>query len=1561
MGRDQAGNPMRKELHMMIKTLAIAAISAWMLSAIALAQGTVYQGQFLQASGGNLQTTAGGVLSTAGSTWNAVRFATTGSVSLKTAGGQTSTAVFAWSDWTGLGVFKPSTLTGGFGGSASAGLMGNYLYVLQVPQTSAKSFEFSGLPAGTYDLYAYTQGDSGGNNRQLGMSIGTTTKVATVGVASTTTFVADRNYLLFSGITVGSDGKIAGKVWNGSGSNGEANWNGFQLQATSITPTKTTPTITTTPTATAITYGQTLPSSTLSGGVASVAGTFAFTTPSTVPQAGTAAQGVTFTPTDTANYNTVSLTVSVTVAKATPMVTTAPAATGITYGQTLASSTLSGGASSVPGSYAYTTPSTMPATGTSAQPVTFTPTDTANYNTVSLSATVTVARATPTITTTPTASPVTSAQTLASSTLSGGVASVPGTFAFTAPATTPSVGTSSHSVTFTPTDTANYNAVTLTASVTASAPTVFQGQFLPGSGGTSQTNAGGVLNTAGATWKAVRFGSSGSVSLATATGQSSGATFSWSGWDLGTWSAPGGFAGTPSEALMRTYLWVQVGQASAKSFEFSGLWAGTYNLYAYTQGDSLGNNRQLGMSIGTTTKIATAGVGSSSTFVADRNYLLFSGITVGADGKISGKFWNGSTSIGEANWNGFQLQAVSPPPPKTTPTITTAPTPSSITFGQTLASSTLSGGVASVPGTFAYTTSSTAPQAGTGSQSVTFTPTDSLSYDTVSLTVNVTVGKATPAVTTAPAATGITFGQTLASSTLSGGASSVPGSYAFTTPSTMPPAGTSAQPVRFTPTDAANYNTVSLSANVTVAKATPSVTTAPTASAITFGQTLASSTLSGGAASVPGTFAFTSPSTAPQVGTAAQGVTFTPTDTANYNTASSSANVTVGRATPTITTVPVASPISFRQTLASSTLSGGVANVAGTFAFTVPGTAPDVGVADQPVTFTPTDTTRYTSASLVVSVTVGKATPTITTAPTATPVTFGQALANSTLSGGGASVLGTSVPGTFAFTTPGTQPVAGTAAQGVTFMPTDTTRYNVASLLVNVTVGKATPVVTTPPAAASIMFGQTLADGSLGGGAASVPGSFVFTTPSIQPGMGTTSQGATFLPTDAANHNTVSLTVNVTVVKATPTITTLPTATPINFGQTLAGSALDGGAASAPLGNGVTTVAGTFAFATPGTQPPVGSTPQGVLFTPTDTARYNPVSLSVNVPVDWAIRSRSTAATPPQAMTYQGFLTDGSGAPIGVDGPVMMNIVFQIYDAATGGNPVWAERQALAVERGYFTAQLGEGKPLDGVSNAPGGLANAFTGAGAAERYVGITVLGFGEGGADAEILPRTRLTAAPYAYLAAAAASLARSGSSAGIDFSGTSVTVPGTLSAPVVNVAALTVGSLTVSNTLSFSGLAGGFVSSTDGAIRMIAGKHQWTNSGFVSEPSPGYSVTRTGVGTYKITFDTAFKSPPQVFATPMWSGGGTLPMIAWCQIVQATDPTTACREVTVNWSAQPSGRYPLLPKVGDPTRHPNYANNGFPPVLYPTYAQILDQTVTIRPMEVFDGDFSFLVVGN
>ncbi len=159
----------------------------------------------------------------------------------------------------------------------------------------------------------------------------------------------------------------------------------------------------------------------------------------------------------------------------------------------------------------------------------------------------------------------------------------------------------------------------------------------------------------------------------------------------------------------------------------------------------------------------------------------------------------------------------------------------------------------------------------------------------------------TPTVTVWPTASAITYGQSLSASTLSGGAASVPGSFAFTTPGLTPNAGTAGQSVTFTPTDTSNYSTVIGTVNVTVNKATPVVTAWPAASAITHGQSLTASTLTGGTASVPGAFGFTNPSLIPGVGTADQSVTFTPADTGNYNTVEGPVSVTVNPITHTLT------------------------------------------------------------------------------------------------------------------------------------------------------------------------------------------------------------------------------------------------------------------------------------------------------------------------------------------------------------------------------------------------------------------------------------------------------------------------------------------------------------------------------------------------------------------------------------------------------------------------------------------------------------------------------------
>jgi hypothetical protein len=202
----------------------------------------------------------------------------------------------------------------------------------------------------------------------------------------------------------------------------------------------------------------------------------------------------------------------------------------------------------------------------------------------------------------------------------------------------------------------------------------------------------------------------------------------------------------------------------------------------------------------------------------------------------------------------------------------------------------------------------------------------------------------------------------------------VGGSFAFTNPTLEPPAGTNPQPVMFTPGDTTDYNAVTSTVSVTVNGLTDKVTKWPKASAITYGQPLSDSTLSGGKASVSGTFTFTNPGMVPTAGTQSESVTFTPTNPA-YETVNSTVSVEVYQGTPTVTW-PTASAINSGQMLSASTLSGGSAVspitdavVLGSFAFTYPTTTPS-STGPESVTFTPSDATDYETVTGTVTVSV---------------------------------------------------------------------------------------------------------------------------------------------------------------------------------------------------------------------------------------------------------------------------------------------------------------------------------------------------------------------------------------------------------------------------------------------------------------------------------------------------------------------------------------------------------------------------------------------------------------
>ena len=319
-----------------------------------------------------------------------------------------------------------------------------------------------------------------------------------------------------------------------------------------------------------------------------------------------------------------------------------------------------------------------------------------------------------------------------------------------------------------------------------------------------------------------------------------------------------------------------------------------------------------------------------------------------------------------------------------TPTITWA-TPAAIAYGTALSAAQLDA-TASVPGTFAYTPAAgTVLAAGSQTLSVTFTPTNTTDYSSATATVTLSVGKATPSITwAAPGA--ITYGTALSAAQLDATAS-VAGTFAYSPASgaVLAP-GTQTLSVTFTPTNTTDYNTATATVPLTVSIATPTITWA-TPAAITYGTTLSATQLDA-TASVPGTFAY-SPAigTLLTVGSQTLSVTFTPTNTTDYSTATASVALTVNKATPTITWATPAPILS--GTALSATQLDATASVPGTFVyFPASGTIPAAGSQTLSVTFTPTDTADYNTATDSVTLTVTSATSLLSI--NATTVAFGN-------------------------------------------------------------------------------------------------------------------------------------------------------------------------------------------------------------------------------------------------------------------------------------------------------------------------------------------------------------------------------------------------------------------------------------------------------------------------------------------------------------------------------------------------------------------------------------------
>src|SRR5882757_3054874 len=388
---------------------------------------------------------------------------------------------------------------------------------------------------------------------------------------------------------------------------------------------------------------------------------------------------------------------------------------------------------------------------------------------------------------------------------------------------------------------------------------------------------------------------------------------------------------------------------------------------------------------------------------------------------------------------------------------------------------------------------------------------------------------------------------------------------------------------------------------IVVSQGAPPITWA-TPSPITYGTALSALQLNA-TSTVVGNFVYTpAAGTVPTAGTAILSVTFTPTDTVDYTPVTKTVSLIVNQAAPVVTWTP---PIAITYGTALSNIQlNATASVPGSFAYTpAVGNVPTAGTDTLSVTFTPTDTTNYTTVTKTVQLTVNKAAPVVTWAPPAA-ITYGTALSAIQLN------ATATVGGTFAYSpAAGTVPNAGTQTLSVTFNPTDTTNYTAVTQTVSLTVNKATLTVAAANANRVYNIANPTFTGTVTGAVNGDTFTESFTTTAILSSpVGAYPITPTAVGANLANYTVVTANGTLTITQATPVVTWNNPAA-ITYGTALSITQL----------NATATVGGSFAY-TPvaGVVLNAGTQTLSVTFTPTDSTDYKSVTQTVQIIVNQA-------------------------------------------------------------------------------------------------------------------------------------------------------------------------------------------------------------------------------------------------------------------------------------------------------------------------------------------------------
>ena len=445
------------------------------------------------------------------------------------------------------------------------------------------------------------------------------------------------------------------------------------------------------------------------------------------------------------------------------------------------------------------------------------------------------------------------------------------------------------------------------------------------------------------------------------------------------------------------------------------------------------------------------------------------------------------------------------------------------------------------------------------------------------------------------------------------------------------------------------YASASQTKEVTISATAPEVTSWPQVAPLTYGTPLTLDMLVGGNANIPGNFECAELPTTLNAGTHNLVVRFIPEDQNIYATVENTISVVVNKADQTIAWDFATTEMTVDETLTLSATA-----TAGEVTFTIKGDAATlenntltaVKAGEVVITASQAGNNNYNAAPAIQdTITVLKATPTVTAWPTLNDVvygaTYGEALQ---LVGGEASVKGafsiTDMPEDL------TQvPTVGEYTYGIVFRPDMSESYNEVSDSITLKVTKNLQTITWDFADQELLIGNTLTL------SATAPAGEV--TFAIEPAEGIAMLEGNTLTALAAgtvtitaiapeNENYEAATIShiVTVIKHTPEITTLPNVDPIGYDTPLTNDLLMGGE---------TTTEGTWEFVNPDQELQMGDNEVVIRFIPNNAEHYSPIEITIIITVEKATTTISWEKINSDDLYIGGYLGLYAEASSGVD------------------------------------------------------------------------------------------------------------------------------------------------------------------------------------------------------------------------------------------------------------------------------------------------------------------------